>query len=472
MRPPKVTSRSSAQEASLRRVVLDAGYFGGMVGCGETYFPAFVLAIGLGETSSGIVASFPLMAGGIIQLMSPIAIGWAGSFRRWVTIGASLQALSFLPLVYAALTGEASLSALVLVVSIYWATGYSTGPAWNTWMEYVVPPHRRVRFFAGRSRVQQACTFTALLLSGLLLNWGASRGYTLESFALLFSIAGLLRLASAYHLSLTGDGEIRSGQLSNNRGTRKRTVRRGRSRLGIPVATHHDHPGRLSAARLIGYLVCMQLFVQISGPFFVPYMLSQLQFSYATYIGLVSVAFVSKVASLSLWGRVAERTGAVNVLWAGGVGLVPLAWLWVLSSNVWWLVFVQALSGVAWAAYELGFFLMFFESMPAGQRTRLLTFYNFANTLAITGGAAFGATILACSDCTPSTYHRLFLISSMGRFACLGLLLKIAVPASSIRSMAVRILSVRPGAGSITAPIVVSQDRRPSPVDGFDPLEA
>jgi hypothetical protein len=462
-----VTAGSSAQEASLRRVVLDAAYFGGMVGCGETYFPAFVLAVGLGETSSGIVASVPLMAGGIIQLMSPIAIRWAGSLRRWVTIGASLQALSFVPLVYAALAGKASLSALVLVVSVYWATGYSTGPAWNTWMEYVVPPQLRVRFFAGRSRVQQACTFAGLLLSGLLLNCGASLGYTLESFALLFLIAGLLRLASAYHLSLTGEGAIRPRQPASVRATRKRPVRRAQPRRGGHIAAE-PNLGRLSAARLIGYLVCMQLFVQICGPFFVPYMLKQLHFSYATYIGLVSVAFVSKVASLSLWGRVAERAGAVNILWAGGVGLVPLAWLWVFSSNISWLVFVQALSGIAWAAYELGFFLMFFESMPAGQRTRLLTFYNFANTLAITGGAAVGAAILACSDCTPDAYHRLFLISSIGRLACLGLLLGIAVPAPTIRSMALRILSVRPGAGSITAPIVVSQDRRPS----GDPSEA
>jgi hypothetical protein len=44
MRPPRVTAGSSAQEASLRRVVLDAAYFGGMVGCGETYFPAFVVS--------------------------------------------------------------------------------------------------------------------------------------------------------------------------------------------------------------------------------------------------------------------------------------------------------------------------------------------------------------------------------------------------------------------------------------------
>lgn len=52
----------------------DAGCYGAMIGCGETYLPAFALALGLGETSAGLVASLPLLAGGIMQLLSPLAI--------------------------------------------------------------------------------------------------------------------------------------------------------------------------------------------------------------------------------------------------------------------------------------------------------------------------------------------------------------------------------------------------------------
>ncbi len=496
MPPIESENESFSQDANLRRVVLDAAYFGGMVGCGETYIPAFALAIGLSESNSGVVASVPLLAGGIIQLLSPIAIRWAGSLRRWVVSAATLQALSFVPLVFAAFHGNISLSMLILVSSLYWAAGYSTGPAWNTWMEHIVPSHQRVKFFAGRSRVQQSCTLAALLLSGVFLNWGASRGYTLESFAVLFAFAGVLRLVSANYLRLTkskadftqlpsSDHQPFEEPLDRQRFQRSTApigMHSGRApaprhnRLDGGASRHSDAAepvsrsdstvnkgGKLSAKRLILYLVCMQVFIQVSGPFFAPYMLKQLNIGYAAYVGLISVAFVSKVLSLAFWGRVAEKLGVLKVLWIGGIGLVPLATLWIASTNLWWLVCIQVVSGFAWSAYELGFFLMFFESLPSNQRTRLLTYYNFASTLAICVGASIGAAILACTDCTPEAYHRLFVISSIGRFACLGLLVGLSAPSHTIRSIALRILSVRPGAGSVSAPIIASEDRTTVP---------
>ena len=63
--------------------------------------------------------------------------------------------------------------------------------------------------------------------------------------------------------------------------------------------------------------------------------------------------------------------------------LVPLSAFWIVADDYRWLAIVQVISGCAWAAYELGFFLMFFEMLPRAQRTRLLTLYNFANAAAI-----------------------------------------------------------------------------------------
>ncbi len=55
---------------------------------------------------------------------------------------------------------------------------------------------------------------------------------------------------------------------------------------------------------------------------------------------------------------------------------------------------VQILSGTFWAAYELGFFLMFFESMPVAQRARMLTIYNLANTCAWCAGSIVGGPVI------------------------------------------------------------------------------
>lgn len=44
----------------------DGAAYGGMVGFGETFLPAFVLAVGLGEITAGLIASVPLIAGGVM----------------------------------------------------------------------------------------------------------------------------------------------------------------------------------------------------------------------------------------------------------------------------------------------------------------------------------------------------------------------------------------------------------------------
>lgn len=70
-----------------------------MVGCGETYLPAFALALGLGPLAAGLIASLPVLIGAVVQLITPFGVGWLGSNRRWVIGCTTLQAISFLPLV-------------------------------------------------------------------------------------------------------------------------------------------------------------------------------------------------------------------------------------------------------------------------------------------------------------------------------------------------------------------------------------
>lgn len=477
---PAATSRQS-ENHNLSRSMADAAFFGGMVGCGETYFSAFALAIGLGETASGMVASIPLLVGGTMQLLSPLAIKWLGSFQRWIVLGAVLQSAAFLPLAWAAWSGSLSLTMMLVIASVYWAAGLAIGPAWNTWIEHVVPAPRRTRFFARRSRLQQICTFASLMSAGLLLQWASRNDHILVGFATLFAIAGVLRLVSAAFLHRT-----------TSSGTTPDPFAAPRKIPSVDSVVHNDPandslqaidtappvngtatpmsgaappvlstaPQAVSAAarQLLTYLVLMQVFVQISGPFFTPYMLKQLSFDYGTFVMLISVAFVSKVLSMSFWGRIAERSGATRTLWIGGVGLVPLSALWIFSESVAWLFMVQLLSGFFWAAYELGFFLMFFETMPPAQRTRLLTYYNFANTVAICVGAMTGAVVMSWIGYNAEGYHTLFGISSSGRLLCLGLLAGIALPRHSLRQIRMRFLSIRPGAGSIVVPILASAE--------------
>ena len=434
---------------NLRASTADGASFGVMVGAGETYMAAFALAAGLGEVSSGLVSSVPLLAGGILQLVSIHAMKWVGSEKRWVVYCAGIQALSFIPLVIAAVTGHVTLPMLLVIASLYWAGGLASGPAWNTWIESIVPKTVRPRYFAKRTRISQSTTLLGLVGGGALLQYAQMTNQVMLGFTFLFATAGLFRLWSTYWLArhITP------------------TVRR-KPDLVAPAFTSRPHTARahdgaralgkrsVSGLQLLAYLVVVQGMVQISGPFFASYMLEELNYSYAGFVTMLSIGFLAKVAALSWWVTVAHRWGAKTLLWIGGVGIVPMSALWIVSQNFLWLACVQVLSGSLWAAYELGFFLMFFEALPVQQRTRMLTYYNLANTTAWCTGALVGAWLLKSYDSSLTGYHVLFGISSLGRLAALTLLWGVHLRAVPVIRLGVRILGIRTASATLDTPIL------------------
>ncbi|HEX2518298.1 MAG TPA: hypothetical protein VHK04_02020, partial [Castellaniella sp.] len=195
------SSYSPTLRKDLRANLGDGLGFSLMVGMGETYLPAFALALGMGEVVSGLVASVPMMAGALLQLASPAAVRKLGSHRRWVVVCATCQALSFVPLVIAALVGRLPGFWVFAIATLYWGAGLATGPAWNTWMEGLIPRALRPRFFAYRTRLTQIGLVTGLLAGGAALQFGKAQGEPLLAFALLFAIACASRCASVFFLS-------------------------------------------------------------------------------------------------------------------------------------------------------------------------------------------------------------------------------------------------------------------------------
>ena len=161
--------------------------------------------------------------------------------------------------------------------------------------------------------------------------------------------------------------------------------------------------------------------------------------------------------------RPTHRGGARRLLWIGGVGIVPLSALWIVSDNIYHLALVQIFSGIMWAAYELGFFLMFFEALPLERRTRVLTYYKLANMVALCGGALVGAGLLQLLGGGQSAYWLLFATSSLGRLLALGLLFGAQLRAIRPISVCLRVLGVRLSASMVDSPILSSLEDRPRP---------
>ena len=443
----------SPLKKDLRANLADGAGFSLMVGMGEAYLPAFALALGMGEVLSGLVASLPMLGGAILQLCSPAAVRWLGSHKRWVVLCAICQALSFVPLVIAALAGRLPAIWVFLIASVYWGAGLGTGPAWNTWMDSLIPRPIRPRFFAYRTRLTQAGMVSGLLVGGLALQLGKAHGQTLWAFALLFSIACLARCFSAGFLARQSEPTPSAEKLR-----------------GVDTATVLARFRRGGGSGVLFYLLSVQMAVWLSGPYFTPYMLKKLHLSYADYAILTAAAVSAKVLSLPFFGRFAKQAGTRRLLWIGGLGIVPLSGLWLVSDNFWYLMALQIIGGVAWAAYELAMVLLFFETINARERTGVLTIYNVGNATATVAGSLLGWCFLKSLGETQSAYLALFVCSSMARVGALVLLARVTGVMDHVRRsipVVLRMVSINPTMGSIDRPILSSMPAEPAAAAGL-----
>jgi MFS family permease len=380
-------------------------------------------------------------------MVSPSAIRRLRSHRRWVVMCAFVQALSFAGFVVAALLGAMPDAIVFAIATVYWGAGMATGPAWNTWVGSLVPRRMRARFFASRSRLAQAAVLFGLVVGGVALEWGKGRGDVLLVFAVLFALAGIFRAVSA--ACLASQSEPRPMPPNHRDVSIAELVRRAR----------HGRDGRL-----LVYMLAVQLAVQLSGPFFTPYMLAQLRFSYIDYLLLIGTAFVAKMVALPMLGAMSHRFGSERLLYAAGVGIIPMSALWIVSDSLPYLLCVQVVSGCVWAGYELATFLLLFEHIDEGERTSVLTLFNFANAVALVGGALIGGSLLHAIGTSRESYWILFGLSTVARVVSLVFLFRIEHVRFAPATLAVRALGVRANTGSLDAPIVSSLVEDDEPV--------
>lgn len=406
-RSPGWIEAGQGLRTDLRASVGDGVTYSLMVGMGETYLPAFVLALGMGEIASGLISTLPLLAGALLQLITPWAVGRLGSRRAWVVGCARCQSASLLLLVLLPAAGPHLAWLVFAAVSLYWGAGLAVGPVWNTWMEDVVPKRIRPRFFAGRVRLSQASIMLAFVLGGLVLDQTSGSPSAIWAFALLFALAATSRLASSCFLASQREPRCRHGAGTEGDASLRETMRRLRGNSG---------------SRLLFYFVLVQVAVYTSSPYFAPFMLSEMGMTYTHYMVLIAFGYLGKVLALPVWGKYATRYGSARLLWLGALGIVPMSGLWLVSQSFWYLAALQVTSGVLWAAYELAMALLFFEAIPRNQRTSLLTLYNVGNSSAMVLGGLVGALFLTCFGEALAVYFALFLASSIARALTLGLL--------------------------------------------------
>jgi MFS family permease len=168
---------------------------------------------------------------------------------------------------------------------------------------------------------------------------------------------------------------------------------------------------------------------------------------------------MGRVIAMPIIGRFAKNHGPAKLLWVGGLGIIPMSAIWVISPNPWFIMGIQVVSGMMWACYEMATMLLLLESIPARERTSVLTTQTALNACTIVIGASAGALIFRMMGESGNAYFTLFLVSTVLRLGTLILLARVHMPEiKRIRPLIFRTMGIRPQFGGIDRPVVSSID--------------
>jgi len=375
--PGAVYARDPQTEKSLRHSLKDAAAFAVMIGIGETYLSAFALFLRDSMPQIGLLASLPPLLASLVQLVSAWLGRLTGQRKAIVLAGASVQAFSWLPLIALPIVfDEFAVPLLIACVVIYQCGAHLSAPQWGSLMGDIVPIRRRGRFFAHRTRIVSLVTFVSLAAGGLALHFMNGKGLTLQGFVILFSIAMCARLVSIYHLSKMHDppGHFAAMEMPVGPGWWQRL--------------HQSNFVRFSI-----FFALIQFSVAIASPFFTVYMLRDLQFSYVQFMTNTGMAILAQFLTLNQWGRISDVFGNRRILATTGIVIPLLPLLWAVSTNYWYLLAVQAISGLTWAGFSLSASNFLYDLIERNKRSTYLAIHSVLASLGIFAGAMLGGIL-------------------------------------------------------------------------------
>lgn len=382
-----------------------------MTGGLETYFSAFALFLKATATQVAVLVTLPNLLGSLAQIYS----AWIGhriNRRKPIIIGGAYAQALVLPLILALtfLFPAHAIPLLMVLLTLYFAAGHVIIPQWLSLMGELVPARKRGRYFAHRTRLAAVASFLALAGGGIILHVFDVNRATATGFGILFAVAFCARLYSARSLSAMHEPSAHAASLESS--TDLSWLRK---------------PEYAAAKRFSLFFIFMQTAVGIAAPFFSVYMLQVLHFSYLQFMLNTGASVLMQFLTLSYWGRISDAMGNRLVLVTSG-GLIPfLPALWLVSTDFWYLLAIQVLSGFCWAGFSLSTGNAVYELIPQEKRATYQALQSVLLTCGVFVGGMLGTLIIHVMPQTlrigtwgytlSTTLLWVLLFSSLGRCA-------------------------------------------------------
>ena len=387
------------KEKSLKHSIKDGCGWATMVGFGENYISPFAIALNATNQQIALLASIPQLLSSLFQLIAAKITDLVKNRKKIILYGVLIQALIWLPLFYIPFITK-NIYFLIAFVSVYFIAGSFGAPAWNSWMGELVEEDKRGKYFGFRNKIMGFFTVVSISLAGFILS-KFKQVNVFYGFGIIFMIGLIARAFSTFYIKKMYEPQYiveKKDYFSFVDFVKKMR----KTNYGIFVL----------------FMFFLRFSVFVAGPFFAVYMLRDLNFSYMTYTIVTVTATIITFITMTYWGKYADRFGNRNILTITSY-LVPLApILWLFSTNIVYLIFIQIFTGFIWAGFELSAANFIFDTVKPKNRAKCVSYYNVFNGLGMFFGSMVGGALalkLVKPSFLMSSLQLLFLISGILR---------------------------------------------------------
>ncbi len=288
--------------------------------------------------------------------------------------------------------GDTAIWLVLAFVSLRGFFGYFALPAWTSLTADVVPIGIRGRFLASRNFGMSLSALATLPVAGYLLD----RFSGLGGWQIVWLLAFGAGVAATWAYAAIPDPTPHADVIPHDR----------RSRDGFLADVLADR-------RFVFYLAgtgAWNIALHAGAPFFNVYLAERLGAS-SLWIGvLAALPSITGLAGLVYFGRAMDRRGTRWTMMVTGLLIPTLPAMWLVVTEPWHVIFINAYGGVLWAGYQLAALNMLMVMSPAEKRPRYAAAYH-----AVVFAAAFVGPIAGGQIIESIGFQALFVVSAAGR---------------------------------------------------------
>lgn len=322
----------------------------------NSYIPLFAMTI-LGATNYqvGLISSIPQLVTLLMTVPAAILLNRAAEQKKLVAFSVLAARLVFLMILFITyVPGSIASWVLLGLIAFMSVPNTMANMGWQSFIGNIIEDHRRTQFFSDRNRLLTIVGLISTLIIGIVMRdatTNVSAYQVLFAFTFIFGVLELIFL------------------LRHDEPKRVITLDKKRA-MNWMIFKDTNY------VRFLFVALCFNFGWQMAWGLFNIY---NVRYAEATifWISMLNVGnMVAQIFAFPLWRKWSEQYGNMRVfVWvAFGMSTAPL--LTALSTNLYYLTLMYAVSGIFVSGTVLILFNLLLENSPQETRTYCITTYN------------------------------------------------------------------------------------------------